>query len=150
MILKNFISVFERDLDKLIQEIESYFDEKNLWLIDGTISNSAGNLTLHLIGNLNNFIGKEIGGFDYTRNREFEFGAKDVPRQELVNEINNCKKRLIVSLEGMDISLVEKDYPLEVFGKKMTHCFFITHLYGHLNYHLGQINYHRRLLDKRI
>lgn len=139
--------LFGRDLDRLTQEIKSYSDEKNLWLIDDTISNSAGNLTLHLIGNLNNFIGKEIGGFDYKRNREFEFGAKNVPREELINELSNCKHKLIVSLEGMDISLINKDYPLEIFGEKMTHCFFLTHLYGHLNYHLGQINYHRRFLD---
>jgi len=147
MILKNFILLFKRDLDKLTQEIQSYSDEKNLWILDGTISNSGGNLALHLIGNLNHFIGKEIGGFDYTRNREFEFGAKDVPRADLINEIKICRHNLIASLEGMDISLIEKHYPLEVFGEKMTHCFFLTHLYGHLNYHLGQINYHRRLLD---
>lgn len=146
MILKNFIILFDRDLKKLISEIESYSDEKNIWQMEGNVTNSAGNLTLHLIGNLHHFIGKEIGGFEYTRDREFEFGAKDVPREELINEINKCRHKLIASLEGMDTSLIEQDYPLEVFGEGMTYSFFLTHLYGHLNYHLGQINYHRRLL----
>jgi hypothetical protein len=146
MILKNFIILFDRDLKKLISEIESYSDEKSLWQIEGNVTNSAGNLILHLIGNLHHFIGKEIGGFDYTRDREFEFGGKNIPKDKLLAEINDCKNKVIISLEGMDPSLLEQDFPLEVFGKKMSYFFFLTHLYGHFNYHLGQINYHRRLL----
>ncbi len=147
MQLKNFIILFERDLDRLSTEIESYTDEKKLWLVSGEIANSAGNLALHLIGNLFSFIGKEIGGFDYTRNREFEFRGRDIPRKDILQDIRKCKHRLVVSLESMDPSLLEKNYPLEIFGNKMSYFYFLLHLYGHLNYHLGQINYHRRLLD---
>jgi hypothetical protein len=147
MLVKNFILLFERDLDRLAKEIESYSSEKFLWMVNGNIVNSGGNLTLHLIGNLFQFIGKEIGGFEYVRNREFEFGGRDVPREFLLSEIRKCKHELVVSLEGMDDSLLDIDYPLEIFGKKMSYCYFLIHLYGHLNYHLGQINYHRRLLD---
>jgi hypothetical protein len=146
--VKNLIHLFDRDLDRLSNEIESFDNEQNLWLTSGHISNSAGNLALHLVGNLRNYISKEIGGFDYQRNREFEFAGKDVPRSELLEQIKTCKHEIIVSLEGMDENLLVEDYPLEVFGHKMTYCFFLLHLYGHFNYHLGQINYHRRLLDK--
>ena len=147
MEVKNLIQLFDRDLDRLMTEIESYGDEKNLWTTTGQITNSAGNLALHLVGNLKHFIGKEIGGYDYQRDREFEFAGKDVPRAELLKEINSCKNQVIVSLEGMDDSLLSKNYPLEVFGHQMDHSFFLLHLYGHLNYHLGQISYHRRFLD---
>jgi hypothetical protein len=147
MEIKNLIQLFERDIDRLRKEIESYGDEKNLWTTTAEITNSAGNLTLHLVGNLKHFIGKEIGGYDYQRNREFEFAGKAVPRAELLKEINSCKTQVIVSLEGMDYSLLLKNYPLEVFGHQMVHSFFLLHLYGHLNYHLGQINYHRRFFD---
>jgi hypothetical protein len=147
MEVKNLIQLFERDLNRLTKEIESYGDETNLWNTTDQITNSAGNLVLHLVGNLKHFIGKEIGGYDYQRNREFEFSGKDVPRAELLKEINSCKTQVIVSLEGMDGSLLSTNYPLEVFGHQMDHSFFLLHLYGHLNYHLGQINYHRRFLD---
>ena len=147
MEVKSLIQLFERDLDHLIIEIESFSKESNLWKISDQISNPSGNLTLHLVGNLKYFIGKMIGGFDYQRNREFEFSGKDVPKTELLEEIKSCKKLVIVSLEGMDESLLSGDYPLEVLGYRMTYCYFLIHLYGHLNYHLGQINYHRRLLD---
>ncbi len=147
MEVKNLIQLFDRDLDRLMKEIESYGDEENLWKTTGQISNSTGNLTLHLAGNLKHFVGKQIGGFDYQRNREFEFAGKDVSRAELLDEIISCKNQVTISLEGMDDSLLGAHYPLEVFGYKMSYCYFLLHLYGHLNYHLGQINYHRRLLD---
>jgi phage FluMu protein gp41 len=147
MEVKNLIQLFDRDLDRLMKEIENYGNEKNLWKTTGQISNSAGNLSLHLVGNLKHFIGKQIGGFEYQRNREFEFTGKDVIRAELLDEIISCKNQITVSLEGMDDSLLGADYPLEVFGHKMSYFYFLLHLYGHLNYHLGQINYHRRLLD---
>ncbi len=51
-------SLYVRDLLKVKQEIKSYKDERKLWVIADGISNSAGNLCLHLIGNLNHFIGK--------------------------------------------------------------------------------------------
>lgn len=148
MEIKNLIQLFERDLNRLTKEIESYEDENNLWVKDGQITNSGGNLVLHLIGNLKHFIGKEIGGYDYQRNREFEFAGKNVPRLKLLEEIQVCKDQLIVSLEGMDESLLSENYPIEVFGHKMSYTFFLLHLYSHMNYHLGQINYHRRLLDQ--
>lgn len=82
------ISFSERDLNKLIAEIELYKNEKNIWRVEKNISNSAGNLTLHLIGNLNTFIGKEIGKTNYVRNRALEFVQKDVPKQELIESVS--------------------------------------------------------------
>lgn len=61
MLTNTLVSLFERDLKKLITEIELYENESNIWRIEKKILNSAGNLTLHLIGNLNTYIGKEIG-----------------------------------------------------------------------------------------
>lgn len=148
MVLEEFIKLFERDTEKLKLEINAYSKEENLWKVDGSIANSAGNLCLHLIGNMSHFVGKEIGGFEYTRDREFEFAGKNVPKSELIAGIEKLQNVVTASLEGLDESMLEKDYPLEVFGSKMTHNFFLVHLFGHFSYHLGQINYHRRLLDK--
>lgn len=147
MIINEFKILFERDFEKLFTEINSYSVSENLWRTDGTIINSAGNLCLHLLGNVQHYIGKEIGGFEYERNREREFSAKGISKEDLLNEISFSKDIVSKSLEGMDDSLWPRMYPIEVFGKSMTYGYFLTHLYGHLNYHLGQINYHRRILD---
>lgn len=146
MLIETLKSLFDRDLNKLKLEIESYQDESQLWAIDKNISNSAGNLCLHLIGNLNTYIGAEIGKTGYIRNRELEFSLKDIPKSELISKIENT---LLVVNNALD-TLTETDlvtiYPLVVFEKEMTTGFFLIHLSTHLAYHLGQINYHRRLL----
>ncbi|MHC0440943.1 DinB family protein [Flavobacterium sp. 3-210] len=147
MLIETLKSLFERDLKKLKVEIESYKNESRIWEIDKNISNSAGNLCLHLIGNINTYIGAEIGKTGYVRNRPLEFSLKDIPKTELIQKIDET---LIVVNNALD-SLTENDleaiYPQIVFEKEMTTGFFLVHLSTHLAYHLGQINYHRRLLD---
>ncbi|WP_035649170.1 DinB family protein [Flavobacterium sp. ASV13] len=147
MLIETLKSLFERDLKRLKVEIESYKNESRIWEIDKNISNSAGNLCLHLIGNINTYIGAEIGKTGYVRNRPLEFSLKDIPKTELIQKIDET---LIVVNNALD-SLTENDleaiYPQIVFEKEMTTGFFLVHLSTHLAYHLGQINYHRRLLD---
>lgn len=146
MLIETLKSLFDRDLNKLKLEIESYQNESQIWEIDKNISNSAGNLCLHLIGNLNAYIGAEIGKTGYIRNRELEFSLKDVPRSELIEKIENTILVVNKALDTLTETDLEAIYPLVVFEKEMTTGFFLIHLSTHLAYHLGQINYHRRLL----
>jgi len=139
--------LFNRDLDKLKFEIESYENENSLWIIDKNISNSAGNLCLHLIGNLNTYIGAEIGKSGYVRNRPLEFSLKGIPKSELISKIDDTISVVNNALDSLTETDLEKIYPQIVFDKEMTTGFFLVHLSTHLAYHLGQINYHRRLLD---
>ncbi|OXA70649.1 DinB superfamily protein [Flavobacterium aquidurense] len=146
MLIETLKSLFNRDLNKLKVEIELYQNESQIWAIDKSISNSAGNLCLHLIGNINTYIGAEIGKTGYVRDRPLEFSSKDIPKAELITKINNT----ILAVNNAFNSLTEKDleaiYPQIVFEKEMTTGFFLVHLSTHLAYHLGQINYHRRLI----
>ncbi|AJW65216.1 hypothetical protein VO54_03791 [Elizabethkingia miricola] len=139
--------LFKRDLLKLKTEIESYQSEENIWKISQHISNSAGNLCLHLIGNLNHFIGAITSKTGYIRNRDAEFSLKDVPRTQLTKMIDNTILVIENTLNNLNEDDLKKEYPLVVFEGKMSTEFFFTHLTAHLSYHLGQINYHRRLLE---
>ena len=141
-------SLFTRDLNKLRREIELYKKEENLWKVAEGISNSAGNLCLHLVGNLNTYIGKEIGKTGYVRNRELEFSLKDVPRKELLSKIDDTIRVVNTSLDSVNENTLANEYPVLVFEKKTTTEYLLVHLATHLSYHLGQINYHRRLIDK--
>ncbi|MFP3596563.1 DinB family protein [Chryseobacterium sp. SIMBA_029] len=147
MITESLQSLYERDLHKLKIEIESYQNEDSMWKIDKSISNSAGNLCLHLVGNLNHFVGAILGNSGYVRNRELEFSLKNIPRTELIEKIEGTLDIVIKTLGQLNANDLEKEYPLEALGYKMTTEYFLIHLFGHLSYHLGQINYHRRLLD---
>jgi uncharacterized damage-inducible protein DinB len=141
-------TLFARDLHKLKLEIELYKDEKNLWLIDENITNSAGNLCLHLIGNLNSFIGAELGKTNYIRNRPLEFSLQSVPRAELLKKVEETILVVTNSLSQLTEEQLGTEYPILVLEKKLDVGHFLVHLAMHLAYHLGQINYHRRLLDK--
>ena len=147
MLKETLKTLYRRDIEKLKLEIESYQDENNLWLVEKNVSNSAGNLCLHLIGNLNHFIGAVIGKSGYIRNRDLEFSNKQVPRSELLQKIDETLIVVENALETLSNEQFEEDYPLIVFEDKMTTGYFLVHLATHLTYHLGQINYHRRLLD---
>lgn len=147
MIIESLKSLYNRDLNKLKTEIESYRNETALWKTDKNISNSAGNLCLHLVGNLNNYIGAELGKTGYIRNREQEFSLKDIPQAELIEKVAATVDMVDDVLSQLTPEDLEKEYPLAVFGDTMTTGYFLIHLITHLDYHLGQINYHRRLLD---
>ena len=140
-------SIFERDLNKLKVEIELYKEEDKIWIVDKQISNSAGNLCLHLIGNLNTYIGKELGGTNYIRNRDLEFSQKNIPRAELIKQVESTSVIVKNSLAKLNQDDLERNYPVMVFEKEMSTEYFLVHLSAHFGYHLGQINYHRRLLD---
>lgn len=148
MLKESLKSLFTRDLNRLRNEIGQYKDEQNIWRIQMDIANSAGNLCLHLIGNLNTFIGKELGKTDYVRNRELEFSLKNVPRIELLNMVQDTINVVNKALDGLTERDMVNNYPLvKVIEGGSSIGFMLVHLSTHLAYHLGQINYHRRLLD---
>lgn len=148
MLKQTLQTLYQRDLKKLRQEIEAYKSEENIWSIEKDITNSAGNLTLHLIGNLNAFIGAEIGKSGYVRQRDLEFSAKNTPRNELLQMIDETIIVVENAIESIKAEDFAANYPINVFGNEMTTEWFLIHLTTHLAYHLGQINFHRRLLDK--
>lgn len=148
MITNALTVLFERDIQRLKAEIELYNNEDSLWILQAGISNSAGNLCLHLLGNLNHFIGAQLGNTGYVRNREAEFSLKNVPRSRLVTDIENCRLMVKQTLQMLTAEDLAKEFEQKlVFDRPVTTEMMLMHLSTHLTYHLGQINYHRRLLD---
>jgi uncharacterized damage-inducible protein DinB len=139
---------YDRDLHKLREELNAYNTEANIWKTEGNISNSAGNLTLHLIGNLNHFIGATLGNTGYVRHREEEFTQKNIARSELLKSLDATIVMVNNVLGSLSNEDLEKEFPLMKHDKRESTAHFLVHLYGHLAYHLGQVNYHRRLIDK--
>ena len=146
MLIKTLKSVFTRDLNKLKAEIELYRNDSDIWKTQEGISNSAGNLCLHLIGNLNTYVGAEFGKTGYIRNRALEFSLKDIPKTELLSKIDETIVVVNYALNNISEEELKMEFPILVFESKTSTEFFLIHLTTHLAYHLGQINYHRRLL----
>ncbi|GAB3036020.1 hypothetical protein GCM10027185_42630 [Spirosoma pulveris] len=147
MLIQTLKTLFRRDLTRLRTEIDAYKNEETIWQIEGNIANSAGNLCLHLIGNLNTYLGAELGKTGYVRHRELEFSLKDIPKDELLAKVDETIVVVDNVLDTITESQLNEEYPLLVFNEKTSTGYLLIHLATHLGYHLGQINYHRRLLD---
>jgi len=145
MITETLISIYKRDLDKLKTEIDQYESDEKVWLAATGITNSGGNLALHLVGNLKHFIGAVLGGTGYVRDRDAEFTSKSVSRAQLIAAVDETTEIVSTTLAKLNGDELAATYPIDVFGQPMTTEYFIIHLATHFNYHLGQINYHRRL-----
>ena len=145
--LQGLQEILIRDLGKLYTEINLFTDEANLWKTTGHITNSAGNLCLHLCGNLNTYIGAILGKSGYVRDRQAEFSRRDVPKAELLKVVEQTKELVAHTLQQLQPADLEQNYPDPIFGYPMTTGFFLLHLTAHLSYHLGQINYLRRVLE---
>jgi uncharacterized damage-inducible protein DinB len=138
--------LFERDCERFIAELEQFESETALWTAVAGVSNAAGNLALHIVGNLNQYIGAELGGTDFLRDRDAEFASRDIPRHDLIAQLRRTKTMVNSVLGTLDPARLEQIHPEEKLGYAMTTRHFLIHLYGHLNYHLGQVNYLRRVL----
>ena len=149
MLIETLIKLFNRDLNKLKDEVNAYSNESNLWIVDKAVSNCSGNLCLHLVGNLKFFIGAELGDTGYVRKRDLEFSLKDISKEELLKQVDETMAIVETTLSKLSSEDLEKEYRRRVFEDYMTTGYFLVHLSTHLAYHLGQINYHRRLLDSK-
>lgn len=143
---KYFAEKFAADLAALKAEINLFRDAEKLWEVRDGVSNSAGNLALHLIGNLNHFIGMGMAQRDYVRNRDGEFQSKNIASSVLLEAIESLEKWLPAFLSDSEKFDLQKEFSLSFLGKTRTHGEILVILSGHFSYHLGQINYLRRLL----
>ena len=142
----DFAALFTRDLARLARQLDA-FDDAHLWQVLPGVTNSAGNLMLHLNGNLREYIGRQIGGVAYVRDRPREFGASTVPRAALAADLAELSALIPRVLAAVTPGRWDEMFPENVLGAPLTNGHFVIHLYGHFNYHLGQIDYLRRALS---
>ena len=134
-----------RDVDGLIRQIEGYENEADLWTTPGGTTNSPGNLGLHVTGNLRLFIGHVLGDVRFTRDRDAEFSRTSVPRNELLEGLRTSRETVDMSLREYPDARLDEVYPIAIAGVRITTGQFLAHLCTHLAYHLGQVDYHRRI-----
>ena len=140
-ILANF---YQRDIGKLVEELNLFRNEENLWKTHGSVKNSCGNLALHIIGGMNFLIGSTLAQTGYVRNRDQEFSKKNVERNEIVAQLEALIPFISKMITAVDM---DAEYPLMFDDAKRTNGYVLTQLALHLNYHLGQVNYLRRILE---
>jgi hypothetical protein len=136
--------LFKRDLTRLSKQVESCEDAR-LWKVQPGVTNSVGNLALHLEGNLREFVGRQLGQVEYQRTRDLEFSRKGLSKIELLTRISELGQLIPLVIESLSPEQLEKEYPSVVLDAPMSTQQFLVHLYGHLSWHLGQLDYLRRI-----
>jgi hypothetical protein len=139
-------AILDRDLRTLRRELEAYPDERQIWQAVPGLPNSAGTLALHLAGNLQHYIGARLGGAGYVRNRDAEFSRRDVPRAELLAEIERARTAIAAALPGVAPEALARDYPEAIADAHIRTDEYLVHLCAHFAYHLGQLDSHRRIV----
>lgn len=145
---RSLATVLGRELERMALQIEAYPDDAGVWRLEGSVKNSPGTLALHAAGNLNAYVGAVLGGTGYVRDRDAEFGDRDVPREEVVRRLREARAMVEEVLSPLDDATLLEPYPgpsPPQFGP-MTTAAFLIHLTWHLGWHEGQMDYHRRIL----
>jgi len=145
MLATELASLYTRDLTRLRQQIEAFPDTATLWATVPGVSNAAGTLTLHLEGNLREYVGRQLGHLEYQRDRPAEFSTRGLAREELAARADGLRTQIPAMIAGLSEPALAATYPEAVLGVPMSTRQFLIHLSGHLNYHLGQIDYLRRV-----
>lgn len=146
MVTDDLRATMVRDLRTLGREVAAYPSDSALWQAVPGITNTGGTLALHLVGNLQHFIGAVLGGSAFKRDREAEFARRDATRAELGAEVERAIAAVEQTLPRLTAAQLAAEYPLEVGGRRLPTARFLAHLGSHLAYHLGQLDYHRRIV----
>jgi hypothetical protein len=142
--LESLQTLYARDIETLRAEVELYPEDELLWREVPGCPNPGGNLVLHLVGNLRHFIGAQLGGSGYVRDREAEFATKGVSRAQLRSGISSASTEVVRTLSALDPARLNEPFPLPAYGKSVLTGLWLLHLSTHLAFHLGQLDYHRR------
>ncbi len=144
--LNELSAILTRDLSTLERELEVYPDDASIWRLVPGVRNSAGTLALHLCGNLQHFVGAVLGGTGFQRRRDAEFSTRDVPRDQLCADVRGTRDTVRAVLGSLPPASLDAPYPLEIGEHRIQTGDFLLHLATHLTFHVGQVDYHRRIL----
>jgi len=146
MLTKHLMTVISRELRALARELQAYPDDASVWRTFPGVVNSAGTLALHLAGNIQHYVGAKLGGTGYQRDRPAEFARRDVPRGDLLKEIERAIAAAETTLPQVSETALAADFPEAVGGRIIRTDEFLLHVATHLGWHLGQVDYHRRMV----
>ena len=149
MLVAAVAAILDRDLQALAREVAAYPDELTLWHTPPGITNSGGTLAVHLAGNIRHYFGARLGGTGYVRDRPAEFAARDVPRATILAQIEEARAALRAAAARVTEEQLGEDYPEVIAGVRVATEEFLVHLVAHFGYHLGQVDYHRRVVTRQ-
>jgi len=138
--------LFLRELATFRREVELFPDDDTLWRTVPGVTNSAGNLALHIAGNLRHFVGAVLGKTGYVRNRDAEFGTREGSRDMVSKTLAAAEAEVAATFAKLDDAAMAAPFPAPPKGVEVTTQRWLIHLVSHAGFHLGQAGYLRRIL----
>jgi DinB superfamily len=145
-LIKDLKMLYLREVATLERELDLYPDDASVWKELPGLPNPAGTLFLHLSGSLQYFFGKVLGGSGYVRDREAEFSKRNVPRNELKQELSRARQGVLAAFANLTEDSLEQVFPANFADAEFSTRLTLLQFLSHLAYHLGQIDYHRRVV----
>jgi uncharacterized damage-inducible protein DinB len=127
-----------------VAQLAGPLSEAQFWARPLEPGNSIGHLVLHLTGNLSHFVGGQLGGTGYVRDREREFTEEQVPaKEEALARLSAVVATFRTVVEGLSAERLAEPHPDARFGTVLNALF---HLVAHFALHRGQMSYIVRLV----
>jgi Protein of unknown function (DUF1572) len=145
-LLEDLKVLYLREIATLERELDLYPDDASLWKELPGLPNPAGNLVLHLAGSLQHFFGATLGNTGYQQNREAEFSTRNVSRSDLKQELSSARQGVIAAFEHLTEDSLTQVFPVQFADAPFSIRLTLLQFLGHLAYHLGQVDYHRRVV----
>jgi DinB superfamily len=148
-IAAGFISSY-RDLARRARELAENLSEEQFWARPYPYGNSFGHLTLHLIGNLNYYIGAQIARTGYVRDREREFTEEAHPsKEEVLRRLDEAVELVIATLETQSVENWSDAYEAVGATDFVKNRFSIfLRCATHFHHHVGQMIYLEKEFSK--
>lgn len=138
--------VIVRELRTFAEEVRLFPDDSSLWQTVPGVTNSVGNLSSHVCGNFQHYVGRVLGGTSYQRHRDVEFSRRSGTRADVIAELNRTIAVVDDVLPRLSAEVLAADYPEVLNGRIIETSLFLLQLAVHLSMHLGQAGYLRRML----
>jgi hypothetical protein len=145
VIQSSLADYFRVMVQERVHELVSPLSSEQVWQRPFPYGNSIGNLILHLTGNLNYYIGAQIAGTGYIRQRDLEFSDGGKPKGELLKLFDDAIQITVATIEKQS----DHDWSTPYYAERAdgsTRFAQVLACAGHAYHHVGQIIYLQREL----
>lgn len=141
MIDRLFLDYSVAKLDQYRSKIEicvRKLNEDQIWSRGRETENSIGNLCLHLLGNVRQWIVSGVGGAADHRNRDSEFEARGgISTDELISRLNQAVAQACDVIAKLTPMRLEEEITIQSYRLSVLEA--VYHVVEHFSHHAGQI-----------
>jgi uncharacterized damage-inducible protein DinB len=143
MFCKDARSGFEKYTPRIVRCLQ-LLSEKEIWWRPNDASNGAGNIVLHLCGNIRQWIISGLGRAPDVRERDKEFSERGpLPRRALISQLRRTVQEACEVMDRVPLKTLSQEFSIQ--GYRVSGLVAIAHVYEHFAYHTGQIIYLTKL-----